>query len=451
MAIQRKHTDGQPAVSQTAICPKGKYEIGARKSPLVHIVLAFVLCLCLIHAPTAIEAAAEPGTNRQQVAQQFRAWVDGPLWAEAQKQGLSRPAFTRALAGVTLDWNLPDLRPPGDRRKVPQVQRQAEFGSPGNYFKESRLNNLVATGRRRLAEWAPVLANIEKEFGVPRGILVAIWGRESGFGQARLGHRASRALATQAFMGRRKQFFHKELLAALRIVQDGHIPLKSMVSSWSGALGQPQFLPSAFLLYAVDFDKDGKRDIWNSVPDSLASIANYLIKHGWQRGRDWGFEANVPKTVTCALEGPDKGKPIAEWIRLGVTRVGGRPFPPAEINRTGYLLMPAGRLGPAYIATKNFYILKTYNESDLYALFIGHLKDRFGANKGFHGKWQKIGGFTRRDVQQMQERLEKMGYNVGGADGLVGFQTRTAIGDWQLRKGRHSTCFPDSGLIRLIR
>lgn len=414
-------------------------------------ILRCTLTIFIILSAADLEAEAKPNTYRQRVEQQFHTWVNGPLWSDAKARGLSRRVFDHALRNVKLNWTLPDLRPPGVRKKVPRVQRQAEFGSPGLYFKESRLDNLVKVGRRRLAKWEATLNRIEKTYGVPRGIIAAIWGRESGYGRATLGHPAMRALATQAFMGRRKTFFHEELLAAIQILQEGHVRLGKMKSSWSGALGQPQFLPSKFLQYAVDFDGDGKRDIWNSVPDSLASIANYLVKHGWQRGRDWGFEANVPKTVSCALEGPDKGKPFAEWMQLGVTRVSGRPFPPGEHNRTGFLLMPAGRLGPAYIATRNFYILKTYNESDLYALFIGHLKDRFGANRQFYAKWRRIGGFTRHDVQVMQERLEKKGYDVGGADGLVGFKTRTSIGSWQANKGRRATCFPDSELMRLIR
>ncbi len=251
-------------------------------------------------------------------------------------------------------------------------------------------------------------------------------------------------------MGRRKAYFEKELLAGLKILQDDHLPLARMKSSWAGALGQPQFLPSKFLAFAVDFDGDGKRDIWNSVPDTLASIANYLNKNGWQRGRDWGFEADVPASVSCALEGPDKGMKVSEWMARGVKRVKGRRFPAAEKNRKAFLLMPAGRFGPAFIATQNFYTLKTYNESDLYALFIGHLADRMGRNTPFIRNWAKFSGFSRRDVQKMQKRLEAKGYDVGGADGLVGFKTRTAIGKWQSRARRKPTCFPDTRLIRQI-
>ena len=215
-----------------------------------------------------------------------------------------------------------------------------------------------------------------------------------------------------------------------------------MKSSWAGALGQPQLLPSQFLEYAVDFDGDGRRDIWHSVPDSLASIANDLARQGWKAGREWGFEVDVPEAVSCAVEGPEQGKPVAAWAKLGIRRVDGKPFPPGEANQTAYLVMPAGRLGPAYLVSPNFYVLKSYNNSDLYALFIGHLADRFAADKPFVGQWTKVGGFSRRDVKAMQDRLVAAGYDVGNADGLIGFKTRIAVGLWQARKGLPATLLP---------
>jgi len=146
--------------------------------------------------------------------------------------------------------------------------------------------------------------------------------------------------------------------------------------------------------------------------------------------------------VSCAMEGPEQGKNVGEWARLGIRRVDGKPFPPGETNETAYLALPAGRLGPAYLVSPNFYVVKTYNNSDLYALFVGHLADRFTVDKPFVREWQKIGGFSRRDVKAMQDRLVATGYDVGNADGLIGFKTRIAIGLWQTRKGMPATCFP---------
>ena len=257
---------------------------------------------------------------------------------------------------------------------------------------------------------------------------------------------AFEVLGTKAWLSRRKDMFRDELLAALQIVADGHLKASEMKSSWAGALGQPQFMPSKFLKYAVDFDGDGRKDIWNSVPDTLASIAHYLHQAGWQTGRDWGFEANVPPSVSCAIEGPDRGRPVADFVAEGVTLVSGRPFPANELGKTGHLLMPAGRLGPAFIATPNFYVIKEYNNSDLYALFVGHVADRMQGGGPLAGTWGKTDRLTRGDVARMQEKLIRKGYDVGGVDGLAGFKTRRSIGDYEAKLGMPQTCWPSRAL-----
>ncbi len=184
------------------------------------------------------------------------------------------------------------------------------------------------------------------------------------------------------------------------------------------------------------------------MPDVLASIASYLVDYGWVKGRDWGFEVTVPDSVSCALEGPDRGKRISDWAAMGIARVNGKPFPANEARAEGFLLMPAGRSGPAFIVTPNFYVLKEYNESDLYALFIGHGADRIAyGDKTFAGRWGKVGGLYRSDIAALQRALEKKGYDVGGADGLPGFRTRRSIGDWQAKNGRAPTCFPDKASV----
>ncbi len=386
------------------------------------------------------------------VEAQFRDWLSNDLWPQARKAGVSQATFDAALGTVSINWKLPDLVTPGAKPQTPKKQMQAEFRSPGAYFSEKTLRNLSASGRALMRKHARTLAAIEKRYGVPGRIVVAIWGRESGFGRVKIPHDAFEVLATKAFMSTRKDLFRKELLAALQIVEKRLAPASAMRSSWAGALGQPQFLPSSFLAHAVDFDGDGKRDIWNSVPDTLASIANYLAHFGWVKGRDWGFEATVPPGVSCAFEGPDQGLRVADFAKMGVTRVGGRPFPEGEMRKPGFLLMPAGRHGPAFIVTENFYVLKSYNESDLYALFIGHVADRieFG-DRRFSTGWGEVGGLHRSDIAAMQKTLEAKGYDVGGADGLPGFKTRRSIGDWQAKNGRAETCFPDRDLARALR
>ncbi|MHA1554617.1 MAG: lytic murein transglycosylase [Alphaproteobacteria bacterium] len=392
------------------------------------------------------QAASAETPYRQRVERDFQAWLAGDLRAAARAAGISNATVERTLKGVTLDWELPNLRPPGVERGRAEIAWQAEFGSPSAYFGKKRLGNLAAHGQRRLAKWSDTLSKIEARYGVPAEVLVAVWGRESSFGDIRLPENAIRAIATQAFMGRRKTMYDDELVAALRIIQEGDITVAGMRSSWAGAMGQPQFLPTLFHHYAVDFDGDGRRDIWGSVPDSLASIANFLRQEGWRPERGWGLEVRLPASVACTLAGPKQGRPMVEWAEHGVTTADGSALP-VRPGRDGFLFLPAGRGGPVFIVTENFYTLKHYNFSDNYALYIGHLSDRMKGQSGFAGSWASTEGITRGDIRRLQESLEAAGYDVGGADGLVGYRTRIAIGQWQAAAGRTPTCFPNRALI----
>ncbi len=389
----------------------------------------------------SLPAAAQ---NLPALERDFHVWLERTVWPDAQKARVSRATFEAAFAGITPDWKLPDLAVPG--APPPKEQRQPEFQTPGRYIAEDRLAPLIAGGRTQLAKWKKTLDAIERQYGVPREIIVAIWGRETGYGAVKPAKNAIRSLATLGFAGARKNYFYPELIAALQILEGDHLSLAEMRSSWAGAMGQPQFLPSKFLRFAVDQDRDGKRDIWNSVPDTLGSIANYLHGHGWVAGRHWGTEIAAPPAASCTFEGPDKPRPVGDWLAMGV-----KPHTNAlssASGRPGHLLMPAGRHGPAFLVSENFYVLKSYNESDMYALFIGHLADRYGTDRKIAGGWDALSGFNRSDVRAMQQRLEKQGHNVGTVDGLVGFRTRVAIGLWQTRNGRTETCFPDAKLVR---
>lgn len=386
------------------------------------------------------------------LTKQFQSWLVTDLWPQAQAQGIAKSTFQRAFKNVSLNLKLPDLVIPGTKPKIPKKQRQSEFGSPGKYFNEKIIGGVIAGGRVRLKKHKTTLSKIEKVTGVPGRIIVGIWGRESGFGRAKLPYNAIQVLGTKAFMSTRKKYFRSELLAALKLIQINKIPASALMGSWAGALGQPQFMPSSYLNHARDFDGNGKPDIWNSIPDTLGSIGGYLQDKGWVRGRDWGFEVNLPSNVSCALEGPDVGRKISQWAKLGIKRVNGKPFPVGELNGEGYLMMPAGTFGPAFIVTPNFYVLKEYNKSDLYALFVGHGGDRMQFNsKPFATKWGKVGGMYRSDVATMQRGLEKLGYDVGGADGLPGFRTRRSIGHWQQKNGLKPTCFPQANLVKKLR
>jgi lytic murein transglycosylase len=392
----------------------------------------------LLSATAALPALA---ASRAETETQFRRWLQSDLWPQAQKAGISKPAFDKAFADVKLDWDLPDLVPPGSKPQAEQKQSQAEFASPGAYFSEQRLQGLAATGRSLAATHAATLRRIEKTYGVPGSVVLAIWGRESGFGRAKIPHPVMDVLATKAFMSTRGDLFTRELVREA-----------DMRGSWAGAMGQPQFLPSSFLAYAVDFDGDGRRDIWNSVPDVLGSIAHYLSEKGWQRGRDWGFEVSIPASVSCAQEGPDLAKPLGQWEKDGISRISGKAFPRGEAKASSMMLVPAGRHGPEFLVTPNFYVIKEYNNSDLYALFIGNLADRIGGNGGaFKGAWGDVGKMLRSDVLTMQKRLEAQGYDIGKADGLAGYKTRRSLGQWQDKNGLAATCFPDAGLKTKLR
>ncbi|MEP4196628.1 MAG: lytic murein transglycosylase [Aliishimia sp.] len=405
--------------------------------------MRFIVVILLI-AGLITPASAQ---NKSKIEREFQTWLGQTIWPQARRKGVSRTTFDAAFQGVTLNWKLPDLVPPGTRATPEKTQRQAEFGSPGRYFNKGSVGGATRVGKQMAQRYASVLQQVERQTGVPGRIILGIWGRESGYGRVDIPHDVFEVLGTKGFMSTRADYFTSELIAALQIAQAGHAPsgASGMKSSWAGALGQPQFMPSNFLKFAVDGNGDGRADIWRSEADTIASIANYLNRFGWQKGRDWGFEVNVPSSVSCAMEGPDQGRKIRDWAKLGVTRVSGKPFPAHEARGEGYLMMPAGRSGPAFIVTPNFYVLKEYNRSDLYALFVGHVGDRiqYGSND-FSGRWGQVGGLYRSDIAKMQRALEARGHDVGGADGLPGFKTRRSIGRWQEGQGQAATCFPEA-------
>jgi len=389
---------------------------------------------------------AQPAMAQSRKAQErkFRTWLAQTIWPQAQSSGVSRAVFDAALGSVTLDWSLPGTKD--------KPFKQAEFGDPARYFTRSQLQSTTAQGTSMARRHNSALARAAQTSGVPGHILLGIWGRESGFGKVAIRSDVFRVLATHGFMGRMPENAQKELLAALRIAQSGKAKVSAMKSNWAGALGQPQFLPSSFEKFARDGDGDGRADIWRSEADSLASIGEYLRHHGWNGSRDWGFEVRLPSDMSCTLEGPDLARPIRNWVDMGVARVSGRPFPAAELSQKGSLLLPAGRDGPAFIVTPNFYVLKVYNESDLYALFVGHVGDRIAyGSSDFTGRWPGVDKIKRADIAKMQKRLEAKGHDVGGADGLVGFKTRRSIGRWQEANGLRGTCWPDRGLVKKVR
>jgi len=406
--------------------------------PILLTALLVAASLVLVPAGTARAGAYEDKVQRQ-----FEAWIE-TLWPAAKAKGVSRPVFDKAFAGLRLDWSLPDLLPPGrEKAKDREKTRQPEFGSPGRYFSAGALSGAISVGRQKAGEWSKTLAAIEKRYGVPGNVILAIWGRETAYGVAKIPYDALRSLATLAFMGRRPDFFRPEVIASLEILQQEHVTRAKLKSSWAGAMGQTQMLPTKFLRFAVDFDGDGHRDIWSSIPDALATSANFMRKEGWQPGVPWGYEVRLPQRFDCTLEGPHQPKTLAQWAALGITRTYDRPMPKHRMNQKFSLLLPAGLYGPAFLVSKNFYVIKQYNESDLYSLFVGHVADRISTDRPFEGQWREVPTYTRAKVKRLQQVLVKQGYNVGDTiDGLIGFRSRVAVGQYQRKHGLQVDCWP---------
>ncbi len=379
----------------------------------------------------------------------FRQWLEA-LWPDAQAFGITRKTFEAATRGVEPDLSLPDLDIPG--RPAPQREQPEFVLRPVDYLREPTLAHLAAEGRKLLAEYAATLAAIERRFGVPPTVVLAIWGRESGYSRGyKPGNNAIRVLATQAYLGRRKDVFRQELLFALKMIEDGEVKPDELRSSWAGAMGLTQFLPSEFYKHAVDFDGDGRRDIWNSVPDALASAAKQLADKGWQPGKRWAYEVRVPKVLDCTLANPDQKLPIAEWVRRGFAPAFDRKLSAEELSQPASLLLPAGTYGPGFLILSNYFVLKDYNFSDLYVLFVGQLSDRIRDGRGFETPWGDVVQLKTAQLEEMQRRLTELGYYTEKIDGKAGMKTRLALGAYQKANGLKLDCWPTAAVLDHMR
>jgi lytic murein transglycosylase len=387
--------------------------------------------------------ASAPGANAADPA--FQKWLEG-LWPQAQAIGVSRQIFDAATRGLEPDLSLPDLDLPGREGAPPRGQ--AEFvQTPADYIKEANIANLAGQAKKLAAQHAKTLAAIEDKYGVPGNVLLAIWGRETAFGGYKLPKNAISVLATQGYYGRRKDMFRQELLYALKMLEDGEIKLADMRSSWGGAMGLTQFLPSEFYKYAVDFDGDGKKNIWTSVPDALASAAQQLVGKGWQRGLHWAYEVRAPQSVDCTIGVPEVTRPLGEWLKQGYVLAYGRKPAAAELNEPASLLLPEGTYGPAFLTLKNYYVIKEYNFSDLYVLFVGHLSDRISDPRPFETPWSKNTQLRTAQVETMQRTLTKLGLYKDKVDGKAGMLTRSALGAYQKANHLKVDCWPTAAVL----
>jgi lytic murein transglycosylase len=369
------------------------------------------------------------------------------LWPEAQAAGVPRATFDAETRGLEPDYKLPDLILPG--RPATGAPSQAEFVQvPADYIKEASIARLAEEGQRLMAKYRPSLTAIEARFGVPASIVLAIWGRETDYGRYTLPYDGLRVLATQAYVGRRKEQYRTEFILALKIIGDGDVARKDMRSSWAGATGLTQFLPSEFYKHGVDFDGDGRTDIWNSVPDALASAAQQLVNKGWQPGLRWAYEVRAPANVDCTLGVPEVTKPIGEWLRAGFVPVRGQKLSAAEEAQPASLLQPEGVYGPAFLTTKNYFVIKEYNFSDLYVLFVGHLSDRMSSPQPFATPWSASSQLRTTAVEAMQRHLTRIVLYVDTLDGKAGMKTRAALGAFQKSAGLKVDCWPSEAVLR---
>lgn len=363
----------------------------------------------------------------------FRAFLDR-FWPEASQHGISRETFDAAFEALQPDPSLGAL-----------IRRQPEFAKPiGAYLASQVTPGRIAAGQTMLARWSADLAAIERRYGVPRSIIVAVWGLETNYGVAAGSKDVIRSLATLAVMNYRPDLYRGELLSALALLQAKDVGRADLRGSWAGAMGQPQFMPSSFQKFAVDEDGDGRRDIWTDVPDALASIANFIRAQGWQPDRPWGFEVSLPPGFD---PGVGRGS-YPDWAARGVRRTGGAPMP---AGGDATLFFPAGSRGPAFLVTENFEVLKTYNFSDAYVLAVATLADRMDGGAAIRASWPNDPPMSRDERIALQTRLVALGYAVDNREGRISLALREVIRSAQARAAMIPDGNPTAGLLRALR
>lgn len=383
-------------------------------------------------------------THQAHADANFRKWING-FYGVAAKHGIKKSTYNRVFHGI--------------KNPIPEVLQSAnyqpEFKSKIWDYLDTRIReSIIARGQQLKRKNAALLRRIEKKYGVNQHILLAIWSMESSFGDAlkdasRL-HPVAGALATLAYADKKRaKFARKQLIAALKIVQAGDISAKGLHGSWAGAMGHTQFIPTSYLAWAVDMDRNGRRDIWNSHADALASAANLLRRNGWQSGKTWGYEVKLPRGFNVKRYA-NKQMTLGAWQKKGVRRAKGSLFP--RHSDKAVLELPAGVKGPAFLMLKNFYVLKRYNNADKYALAVGHLADRIQGGDAFVHPWPR--GYTPLTESQskvLQNHLSRLGYYDGEIDGNIGSGSKAAIRAIQKNLGMRQTGNASMELLKRIK
>lgn len=379
-----------------------------------------------------------PALLAQENEQSFADWL-AELRAEARELGISEATLRE------LD-NLQPLE-----RVMELDSSQPEFVQTFTRYLGLRVTpNQVARGQSLLQQHSVLLEQVRQRYGVQPHYLVAFWAVESNYGRSTGGFSVLEALATLAFDPRRADFFRRQLLTALQIIDDGHIQAERMSGSWAGAMGQLQFMPNIFYQYGIDGDQDGRIDIWNSLPDIFHSAANFLSQSGWRGDERWGREVLLTEDFDFSLTGTSTRKPLQEWRDLGVTQLNGAPIPVAA-GMEASVILPAGAQGPAFLGYANFRTTMTYNPSTFYALTVGHLADRYAGSGPVQRMPENETAMSVADVRELQELLNRNGFDSGEPDGRVGRQTRAAIRAYQQSAGLPMDGYASVVLLQALR
>ena len=388
---------------------------------------------------TALPAAAEQtpaaGNNANcRNTGSFESWLDG-FRQEARSSGISNATIAAALGGMTLDPGIIQR----DRRQGFFAQTFTAFS--GKLISQNRIQN----GLARLKQHRELLAKIERQYGVPGPVIVAFWGLESDFGSMMGNLPILRSLATLAYDCRRPELFRGELMEALRIIDRGDLRPDEMIGSWAGELGQTQFLPAHYMQHAVDYDGDGRRDLLHSVPDVLASTANFLAFLGWQRGQPWLQEVRLTRELPWQEADLAIQHPAETWLGWGVKAADGQPLaasaPPAS------LLLPMGRHGPAFLAFPNFQVYLKWNQSLNYSITAAHLADRLNGAPAFDKGSGVVPEMSQQQIKDLQVLLARRGYFSGEVDGKIGAATRAGVKAAQLKLGLPADSYPTPELL----
>jgi len=390
--------------------------------------ISFTLAAFLLSSPVV---AAEP-----EIA--FSEWLEG-VRKEARAAGIKDAFLETALSHV---------RP--IKRVIELDRRQPEFTLTfWNYLDRAINDERIRRGREMLAKHRVLLERTAARYGVQPRFIAAFWGLETNYGKHTGVFPVLGAVATLAHDPRRSRFFRAQLMAALTVMSSGDVDT-TVKGSWAGAMGNFQFIPTTYKDFAVDGDGDGRRDMWNSFPDMFASAANYLARSGWRRGWSWGREVMLPKGFGLELSGLGVQKSLSQWRALGVKKMDGQPLSKDEAK--GSIVLPAGYAGPAFLVYRNFRTILTWNRSILYAVAVGHLADRLVGAGPFKSKKpaQEV-PLSRADVKDLQRILTGQGFDTGGADGVIGPMTRTAIKRFQQKANLPPDGYPNMGLLERLR